>query len=172
MNCKMTLFVYTGTTTTTTTTTTATTTTTMKTQPLVWGVAVQQHTNIYWQGCVSVCIPLCAHLLNSSFQVSFSDMLLVVCLFACALVVAVLSSQGRFLCIIVLLRVRHFFFTATPQWTQQNPTTYFIIVHTRRTQGSVPAPSNGMCLCAVQASVLLPSNCSAIYLARPAGQAY
>lgn len=88
MNCKMTLFVYTGTTTTTTTTTATTTTTTtmtMKTHTLAWGAgSPAAHTNIYWQGCVPVCvcvcISLCAHLLNSSFQVSFSDMLLVVCL--------------------------------------------------------------------------------------------
>lgn len=62
MNCKMTLFVYPATTTT----------------HLSQGVAVRHsNTHSHTHTATHTCISLCAHLLNSSFQVSFSDMLFV-----------------------------------------------------------------------------------------------
>jgi len=77
MNCKMTLFVYPAT----------STTTTNPVAPAIalWGTHTHTNTPSNTQlSCIShgrpvPAPPRCAHLLNSSFQVSFSDMLFVCC---------------------------------------------------------------------------------------------
>lgn len=102
---------------------------------------------------------------------------------ACCCSCCSFHQLGSVRCIIVLLRVCHFFFTATQHWTQPNPTAYFIIVHTRRTTHSLPAtntkpaqpnahrdpPLPTLCSALIP-SGLLPGNCSAIYLSRLVGK--
>lgn len=135
------------------------------------------HTNTHTR--THTCISLCAHLLNSSFQVSFSDMLFVVCSRCCRCSFPQLCScllpHSPVACVPFLFRTHTHTHTHTKVDTATSPTAYFIIVHTRRTRPICPLESAPSCAtyCApwwVFFCCVPVLQCLAIYLPRLAGK--